>query len=64
MSAKTAKQEAQVQIAVRVPESWLGRFDKAAERLSQPGAAVTRAGAIRRAMYRGLVDFEAESKKR
>jgi predicted DNA-binding protein len=58
------KAEKQVQTAIRVPASWLVRLDKIAERLSQPGMRVTRAEALRVATARGIVELEAETKKR
>ncbi len=60
----TDKQEEQVQTAIRVPESMLGRLDRLAEKMSQPGLRVTRSEAHRLALYRGLALLEAESKKR
>jgi len=63
----TDKQEQQVQTAIRVPESWLGRLDKIVERMSQPGMKVTRTEALRIAVHRGLVELEkleTEGKKR
>ncbi len=53
-----------VQTAIRTPKSWLDRLDKIAERLSQPGMRVTRTEALRLATYRGIVELEAEGKKR
>jgi predicted DNA-binding protein len=57
-------EENHVQTAVRLPESWIERIDKLAESMSQPGRPATRAGALRSALYRGIVEFEKESKKR
>ena len=58
------QQEHQVQTAVRVPESWLERLDRLAEGMSRPGVPATRAGALRSALHRGLVELEKEGKKR
>ena len=59
-----SEKENTIQTAVRVPESWLERLDKIAEKLSQPGAALTRAEALRVALYRGIEQIENEGKKR
>jgi predicted DNA-binding protein len=58
------QEESQIQTAVRLPASWVERIDKLAESMSQPGRPATRAGALRSALYRGLVELEKESKKR
>jgi hypothetical protein len=58
------KKEHQVQIAIRVPESWLSRLDKIAEKMSQPGMRVTRTEVLRLAAHRGFVELEAENKRR
>jgi predicted DNA-binding protein len=60
----TDKQEQQVQTAIRVPESWLDRLDKIAERMSRPGVRITRTEALRDALYRGIEVIEADGKKR
>lgn len=60
----TDKQEHQVQTAVRVPESWLERLDKLIDPLSTPGMPATRAGVLRSALHRGLMELEKENKKR
>jgi len=60
----TDKQEQQVQTAMRVPESWIDRFDKIAERMSRPGMPVNRTEVMRLAMHRGLVEMEGEGKRR
>jgi predicted DNA-binding protein len=60
----TDKQDQQIQTAIRVPESWLDRLDKIAERMSRPGMRVTRAEALRMAAHRGIEALEAEGKKR
>jgi predicted DNA-binding protein len=57
------KKEQQVQTAIRVPASWLGRLDKIAERLSQPGMRVTRAEVLRIAAARGILELESEKKR-
>ena len=58
------KQESHTQIAIRVPDSWLERIDKIAEQASRPGVRITRTGALRDALYRGIEAIEAERKKR
>ena len=60
----TEKEEEQVQTAIRIPESWFGRLDKIAERLSQPGLPVKRTEALRLAIARGMAELETEGKKR
>lgn len=52
----------QVQTAIRIPESWLDRLDKIAEKMSQPGVRVTRSEALRAMVHRGMNEFEAEGK--
>jgi predicted DNA-binding protein len=59
-----SEKENTIQTAVRVPESWLDRLDKIAEKLSRPGADLTRAEALRVALYRGIEQIENEGKKR
>ena len=59
-----SEKENTIQTAVRVPESWLERLDKIAEKLSQPGAALKRTDALRVALYRGIEQIESEGKKR
>jgi len=54
----------QIQTAIRVPKSWLKRLDVVAADLSQPGMRVTRAEVLRLAAHRGLVEMEAEGKKK
>lgn len=49
---------------IRHPKSWLGRFDKIAERMSQPGLRVTRVGVLRLAIHQGLDQLEAEGKSK
>jgi len=58
------KEEETVQTAIRIPESWMERLNKIADRLSQPGMRVTRTEALRMAAHRGIVEMEAEGKKR
>ena len=58
------QEENQVQTAIRVPESWLQRLDKIAERLSRPGVRLVRADALRDALYRGIEIIESEGKKK
>jgi predicted DNA-binding protein len=58
------QEENQIQTAVRLPESWIERIDKLAESMSEPGRPATRAGALRSALYRGIVEIEKENKKR
>lgn len=60
----TDKQEQQIQTAIRVPESWLGRLDELARQASRPGVRITRALVLRDALYQGIVAMEAERKKR
>lgn len=55
------EKEPQVQTAVRVPESWLVRLDRLAEKMSRPGMPVTRTEVLRLAMYRGIEGLERES---
>jgi len=59
-----SEKENTIQTAVRVPESWLERLDKIAEKLSQPGASLTRTDALRVALYRGIEQIENEGKRR
>jgi predicted DNA-binding protein len=59
----TDKREHHTQTAIRVPDSWLERIDKLADRLSRPGVLVTRTAAMRDALYRGIEVMEAEGKK-
>lgn len=58
------KQEQQVQIAIRLPESELERADKLAGRMSRPGLRLTRADVLRLAFYQGMDQLESEGKKR
>jgi predicted DNA-binding protein len=53
--------EEQIQTAIRIPRSWLERFDKLAEQQSNPGMQISRADVHRQAIHRGL--FELEKKK-
>jgi predicted DNA-binding protein len=53
-----------IQTAVRVPESWLERLDKLAEKLSQPGITLTRTEVLRLALHHGIEKLESEGKKR
>ncbi|HEY5049343.1 MAG TPA: hypothetical protein VII50_00465 [Acidothermaceae bacterium] len=55
--------EHQVQTAIRIPESWVDRLDKLAKIMSAPGVPATRAGALRSALYRGIVEMEKEKKR-
>jgi hypothetical protein len=59
-----AKQESQVQTAIRLPESLLARIDKLVERMSKDGIPVTRAEVHRLAVFRGVAELEADKKKR
>lgn len=52
------KQEDQVQLCVRYPESFTKRLDKIAEKLSEPGKRFTRVEVLRMASYRGLEAME------
>ena len=56
----TAKQEEQIQTAIRLPKSILARLDKHAEYLSQGGLHVTRAEVLRIAATRGINILETE----
>ena len=56
--------EPQTQTAIRLPDPLLARIDKLAKRMSQPGVRITRADAIRLALFRGIDTLEAEGKKR
>ncbi len=58
------KQENQVQMAIRVPESWLPRLDKIAEQVSPPGVRLTRTEALRTAIHQGMVKLETEGKQK
>lgn len=58
------KQEQTIQTAIRLPESFMTRLDKIAEKMSQPGMKVTRIEVLRLAAYRGLTELEGEIKKR
>jgi len=58
------KQDEQIQWAVRLPESFLERADKLAERMSEPAMKITRTDVLRMAMFRGIEQLEAEKKKR
>jgi hypothetical protein len=58
------KQDEQVQWAVRLPESFLERADKLAERMSEPAMKITRTDVLRMAMFRGIEQLETEKKKR
>ena len=64
MKEKTVSKEAWTQIAIRLPDAFLERLDKFAEKLSQPGLRVTRVEALRVAAHKGLEQSEAEKKKR
>ena len=58
------QEEPQIQTAIRVPESWLVRLSKLAEKMSQPGMRVTRTEVLRLSVFRGLEVLENEAKKR
>lgn len=60
----TVKSEEKIQTAVKMPKSWIGRFDAVAEAMAAPGANVNRSEAMRLAMYRGLETLEAEYGKK
>lgn len=53
-----AKQEEQIQWAVRLPKSFLERADKLAEGMSEAAMKFTRTDVLRMAMYRGMTDLE------
>src|ERR1700722_1033900 len=48
------------QIAFRIPEEWLPRFDALLGRLAPPGGNITRTDAMRIALLRGLESMEDE----
>lgn len=60
----STEKENTTQTAVRLPDSWLERLDKIAERMSQPGITLTRTEALRAAIFRGIEQLEGEGKKR
>ena len=65
MKEKTVStKETWTQIAIRLPDTFLERLDKLAEKLSQPGLSVTRVEALRVAAHKGLEQFESEKKKK
>ena len=49
-----------VQIAIRIPRSWLAEADKVAALIGQPGFQATRTDAFRAALARGLEAIQAE----
>jgi hypothetical protein len=51
-------------ISIRYPKNFLERVDKIAEQMSQPGAQVVRAKALRYLSFLGAKQFEAENKKK
>jgi predicted DNA-binding protein len=58
------KTDQQIQTAVRLPESYLERLDKLAERMSQAGLnRVTRAEAHRFALLEGIKKLEKVKKR-
>jgi len=60
----TEKEETQIQTAIRIPASWLERFDKIAEQRSEPGLQLNRTDAFRLVIARGLEQLESEGKKK
>lgn len=53
--------EKTVQVALRIPESWITRADRLAERLTMtPEIPVNRTAVLRAAMGKGLDAMEAE----
>lgn len=56
--------EAQIQTAIRLPESLLKRIDRLAKGMSTPGIRITRADVLRRIAVEGVDRLEAEQKKR
>lgn len=63
MTAKP-KKDANVQTAIRLPEAFLARLDKIAERMSEPGMQITRAEALRLAAFKGAEQLEADLGKK
>lgn len=60
----TAKQEEQIQTAIRIPKSLLRRIDRLAEHMSKEGMLITRADVHRIAIFDGVAGLEAKSKKK
>jgi hypothetical protein len=60
----TDKEESSIQIAVRLPESWLRELDDFAKAASEPGRQTYRADVHRMALRRGLDLLAKERKKR
>ena len=60
----TERESHDVQVAIRLPQAWLERLDKLAEKMSQPGIQLTRTELHRAALYRGIEQLESEGKKR
>ena len=58
------KEENEVQTAIRIPKSLIGRLDKLAEQMSVLGTQLTHADIHRQAIYRGVAELEKEAKKR
>jgi predicted transcriptional regulator len=54
----------QLQTAVRLSHDTVGRIDRLAERISQPGLTVSRSEALRLAILRGLDALEAEHQRK
>lgn len=63
--AQTHKPDSEsVQWALKLPKSFLGRADKLAEQMSEPGFRYTRTDVLRMAMFEGVERLEAGRKKR
>lgn len=60
----TAKQDQQIQTAIRLPAPLLKRLDTHAKFMSQMGVRITRAEVLRLAAIEGITVLEARRKKR
>ena len=60
----TEQQEEQIQTALRLPKSVMERLDKLAELMSDPGMPVKRTEVLRRTVFMGLAQLEAEAMRR
>jgi predicted DNA-binding protein len=62
MQSMKDKPGAQIQTAIRLPESLLDRLDRIAARMSKPERRVTRAEVLRMAAFHGVAQLEAEKR--